>query len=217
MPSVRIAHLLVYVASAAEFSPCLTHSSRSLYRRFIGMESRQSVTMPANTCDTRPQMEVQTPKGATQHYTVLDMIEESGTGGTTVIVLAGKWLDMGAYAAALEVDGTRTKGSYAVYGGESSLERITFAGTFRPGIPVLRKGFDTWLATSFKWNAKPIYNDSVPGHDTQLYPIQGSKNREKRYAKGHPIYYSGVVYRTSRYIKRRAKVVVASICAWQCR
>lgn len=77
-------------------------------------------------------MEVQTPQGATQHYTVLDMIEESGTGGTTVIVLAGKWLDMGAYAATLEVDGIRTKGTYAVWGGDSSLDAIKFIGTFTP-------------------------------------------------------------------------------------
>jgi hypothetical protein len=41
---------------------------------------------------------------------VPDIIEQSDTGGTTVTVLAGKWLDMRAYAATLVVDSTRTQG-----------------------------------------------------------------------------------------------------------
>lgn len=46
-----------------------------------------------------PLLELQTPQGATEHYSVQETAGEPVTGETTVVVLAGKWLDIRTYAA----------------------------------------------------------------------------------------------------------------------
>ena len=53
-----------------------------------------------------------------------------GIATVTVTVLAGDWLDLGAYPATYEAGDTRVKGSYAVYDCRSSTGQILFVGTF---------------------------------------------------------------------------------------
>jgi hypothetical protein len=78
---------------------------------------------------TGPRMDVQPAQGNTQHYKIVESVEEPGV-GTTVTILAGEWLDMGTYTATLVDGDIRTKGSFAVYRCLSSLEAIKFVGTF---------------------------------------------------------------------------------------